>query len=72
MNTLLKVAAVILIVLGIVFCSMGTPYQGEMFWFGPYEEEGKSEGKRKARLAILGLILIGAGIGLFKFADIPN
>lgn len=72
MNTILKVVAGSLIVLGIVFCSMGTPYQGEMFWFGRYEEEGKSEGKRKARLAILGLILIGAGIGLFKFADIAN
>jgi hypothetical protein len=51
---------------------MGTPYQGDQFWYGPYEKVTKSEGKRQTGLAIVGLFLIGGGIAIFVFADVPD
>jgi len=72
LNTFLKVIAIILILLGILICSMGTPYQGDMFHFGPYEKIHESEGRRLTRFAIVGIAFVAAGAGILKFGVVPE
>jgi len=51
---------------------MGTPYQGDMFHYGPYERIHESEGKRLLWLAIVGILFVAAGLGILKFIVVPE
>ncbi len=72
MNTFLKIVAIVLFFLGVLFCSIGTPYQGDMFWYGPYEKITKSEGRRLTRSAIVGILFVLAAFAIWKFAAVAE